>query len=171
MQDIQSIQDMQYIPSTNTDMQIYRVCNTYLIYRRYNTYRIYRIYRIYKICRIQRVYNKYLLLTLDCLGMVPTCLFSGPVEFGPVDISISVSELCLYRYQRYFSINIRGMAVSILDTQPYQINMSLSMLEILLSQPKLNSSRKQPNITPFGFDTNIGLHNHISHAAPPYKPC
>ena len=29
----------------------------------------------------------------------------------------------------------------------------------------------QPNLTPVGFDNNIGLHTHISRAAPPYKPC
>ena len=37
-----------------------------------------------------------------------------------------------------------------------------------------NSTPTSNNITyltPVGFDNNIGLHTHISHAAPPYKPC
>ena len=49
------------------------------------------------------------------------------------------------------------------------------MMGVIYEQHHNNSQQAvaelQPNLTPVGFDNNIGLHTHISRAAPPYKPC
>ena len=41
------------------------------------------------------------------------------------------------------------------------------MLIYIVTTPiQLQPQTAKPNLTPVGFDTNIGLHHHISHAGP-----